>query len=87
MSEKAITTYKPCELAKMMGIGKQKVYDLIHDGDLDAEDWRTSNSTRPRYRITPEAFNEFREKRRTGTSATSSSQTSTQSKKRKRLHV
>ena len=49
----------PRELAKFLGVSKDKVLGWIHAGQLHAIDVRSSDSSRPQYRIPGDAIQAF----------------------------
>ena len=52
-------TISPAQLAKQWGITIQKVLGWIQTGKLDAINIATKETTRPRYRIEPDAIAKF----------------------------
>jgi len=59
----------PPQVAEIMGVKPAKVIELIRAGLLPAYDVRSPTSSRPRYRITPEALTIFRNRRAAGPKA------------------
>ena len=53
------TVMSPRELAKFLGVSKDKVLGWIHAGQLHAIDVRSSDSSRPQYRIPGDAVQAF----------------------------
>lgn len=67
MSSHPSTCITPPALAKRWASAPETVLALIASGDLEAFDARRPGSSRPRWRITPEAVAEF-QRRRSGKS-------------------
>ena len=61
----------PPEFAKRYGINTDKVHVFIRDGELRAIDVSQKPGGRPRWRITPEAIEEFERRRSSKTPAAS----------------
>ena len=59
----------PRELAKFLGVSKDKVLGWIHAGQLHAIDVRSSDSSRPQYRIPGDAVQAFSTARSNSTRA------------------
>ena len=53
----------PRSFGKLYGIGPSKVIGLIEAGEIEAIDVRGHGSTRPRWRIKPEAVEAFEQRR------------------------
>src|SRR5687767_1728117 len=51
--------HTPPQLAKMLGVEPAKIIGWINRGELRAVNVADRNSQRPRWRISPEAFEEF----------------------------
>jgi hypothetical protein len=49
----------PPALATLWGVTPEKVIDLIRAGELDAVNLASRGSSRPRFRISPEAIQRF----------------------------
>lgn len=54
-----IAIYTIPEVAQLLSVCRQTVYELIRDGDLNPIDVSTSASPRPRMRITATEVNRF----------------------------
>jgi len=57
------TTYSVPALCRRWRIGKRKVWTLIESGELAAVDLRSPGTTRPLWRVTPQAVEEFERRR------------------------
>lgn len=57
--------YTPVQTARALGVRTEKVYRWLRSGELPGEDFSESPGiTRPRWRISPEAIEKFRQGRR-----------------------
>lgn len=57
--------YTPVQTARALGVRTEKVYQWLRTGELGGEDHSTSPGiTRPRWKISPEAIDQFRQGRR-----------------------
>lgn len=63
MAKRKVKT--PPEFAEDMRVKPEKVVGWIRSGELEAVDVANEGSSRPRFRITPEAIEAFLKRRRT----------------------
>ena len=61
MTAKSLT---PAQVAKALGHGRNFVMQIIEAGELQARDERVPGSSRPRYRIDPDAIEAWKVSRR-----------------------